>query len=153
MDIKGKSPGAIISITLNIKIYLPSYQHLKFKHLDVRCLSLSFADGSYQKKLLKENFLNMGGISIFFVFVRYPFFLLKTSKNAMKHMILSFKMMGGVISDHFLMLWFQKDSLDTVFFRTFRGGPGFLIKSWILVDQRDIWIPKCFFYRFFWWLP
>ena len=118
MDIKGKSPGAIISITLNIKIYLPSYQHLKFKHLDVRCLSLSFADGSYQKKLLKENFLNMGGsgISNFFVFVRYPFFLLKTSKNAMKHMILSFKMFK--ISDHFGVLRFQKESLDTVAFRS-----------------------------------
>ena len=24
---------------------------------------------------------------------------------------------------HFLMLWFQKDSLDRVGFRTFRGGP------------------------------
>ena len=49
----------------------------------------------------------------------------------MKHMILSFKMKGGVISDHFLMLWFQKDSLDTVgfrSFRTFRGGPGLPIK-------------------------
>ena len=49
----------------------------------------------------------------------------------MKHMNLSFKMNGDVISDHFLMLWFQKDSLDTVGF----------IKSWILVDQSDIWIP------------
>ena len=50
----------------------------------------------------------------------------KTSKNAVKHIILSFKMKGDVISDHFfklkgdvisdhfLMLWFQKDSLDTV---------------------------------------
>ena len=51
----------------------------------------------------------------------------------MKHMILSFKMKGDVISDHFLMLWFQKDSLDTVGFRTFRtfrggGGPGVLNK-------------------------
>ena len=27
----------------------------------------------------------------------------------MKHMILSFKMKGDVISDHFLMLWFQKN--------------------------------------------
>ena len=47
-------------------------------------------------------------------------------------MELSFKMKGDVISDHFLMLWFQKDSLDTVGFRTFRtflgGGPGFLNK-------------------------
>ena len=47
----------------------------------------------------------------------------------MKHMILSFKMKGDVISDHFLMLWFQKDSLDTVGFRTFRPGPGVLNKS------------------------
>ena len=46
----------------------------------------------------------------------------------MKHMILSFKMEGGVISGHFLMLWFQKDFLDTVGFRTFRGGPGVLNK-------------------------
>ena len=47
----------------------------------------------------------------------------------MKHMISSFKMKGYVISDHFLMLWFQKVSLDRVGFRTFRtfgGGPGFL---------------------------
>ena len=36
----------------------------------------------------------------------------------MKHMILTFKMTGdvNVISDHFLMPWFQKDSLDTVGF-------------------------------------
>ena len=53
----------------------------------------------------------------------------------MKHMILSFEMKVDVISDHFLMLWFQKDSLGTVDFRTFRtfmgwgrGGPGFLNK-------------------------
>ena len=35
-------------------------------------------------------------------------------------------------NDHFLMLWFQKESLDTVSFRTFKGvregGPGFLYK-------------------------
>ena len=32
---------------------------------------------------------------------------------------------GDVLSDNFLMLWFKKDSLDTVGFRTFstfRGG-------------------------------
>ena len=40
----------------------------------------------------------------------------------MKHMILSFKMKVDVISDHFLMLWFQKDSLDTVGFRTYSRG-------------------------------
>ena len=28
-------------------------------------------------------------------------------------------MKGDVISDHFLMLWFQKDSLDTVGLRTY----------------------------------
>ena len=28
----------------------------------------------------------------------------------MKHIILSLKMKGDAISDHFLMLWFQKDS-------------------------------------------
>ena len=38
----------------------------------------------------------------------------------MKHMKISFKMKGDVISHHFLMLWFQKDSLDAVGFRTFR---------------------------------
>ena len=45
----------------------------------------------------------------------------------MKHMMLLFEMKGDIISDHFLMLWFQKDSLDTVgfrIFRTFRGGEG-----------------------------
>ena len=49
----------------------------------------------------------------------------------MKHMIFSFKMKGDVISDHFLMLWFQKDSLDTVGFKTLRTlkwGPGVLNK-------------------------
>ena len=40
----------------------------------------------------------------------------------MKHMILSFKMKGDVISDHFLMLWFQKDSLGAAGFRTYGGG-------------------------------
>ena len=54
-------------------------------------------------------------------------------------MILSFKMKGDVISDYFLMLWFQKDSQDPVGFRTFRSGVP-KIKSWILVDQSDIWI-------------
>ena len=34
-------------------------------------------------------------------------------------MILSYKMKGDVISHHLLMLWLQKDSLDTVGFRTF----------------------------------
>ena len=41
----------------------------------------------------------------------------------MKYMILSFKMKGDVISDHFLMLWFQKESLDTVSFWAYGGGP------------------------------
>ena len=44
----------------------------------------------------------------------------KTSKNAIKHMMLSFKMKGRCYTDHFLMLWFQEDSLNTVGFRTFR---------------------------------
>ena len=53
-------------------------------------------------------------------------FVLKTPKNAMEPIIFSFKMRGEVTFDHFLMLWFQKDSLDTVGFRAFRGrgGPG-----------------------------
>ena len=38
----------------------------------------------------------------------------------MKHMTLAFKMKGDVISKHFLMLRFQKDSLDTFGLRTFR---------------------------------
>ena len=44
----------------------------------------------------------------------------------MKRMILSLKMKGDVISDHFLMLWFQKDSLDTVGFTTYGGGSSVL---------------------------
>ena len=32
----------------------------------------------------------------------------------MKHVILSFKIKRDVIYDHFLMLWLQKDPLDTV---------------------------------------
>ena len=60
-------------------------------------------------------------------------FCTKTSKNAMKHMILSAcKIKGDVVSDQFMMLWFQKDSLNTVGFRTFRmfrvGDPGVLYK-------------------------
>ena len=37
-------------------------------------------------------------------------------------MILSFKVKGDVISDHFLMLWFQKESLDTFGFLASGGG-------------------------------
>ena len=33
-------------------------------------------------------------------------------------------MKGDVISDHFLKLWFQKDFLGAVGFRTFRGEGG-----------------------------
>ena len=39
-------------------------------------------------------------------------------------MILSFKMKGDFIYDQFLMLLFQKYSLDTVGFRTFRNFKG-----------------------------
>ena len=39
-------------------------------------------------------------------------------------MTLSFKMKGDVISELFLIIWFQKDSLDTVGLRTFRVGSG-----------------------------
>ena len=76
----------------------------------------------------------MGGDPEFLFFVCFlvTIFVLKTSKNVMKHMILSFKMKGDVISDHLLMLWFRRDSLDTIGFRTFstfRGGcPRFLNK-------------------------
>ena len=57
-------------------------------------------------------------------------------------MILSFKMKG---SDHFLMLWFQKDSLDTVGFRTFRtsgGGPQNVLNGQqyvIQMTKRPFW--------------
>ena len=42
--------------------------------------------------------------SYFFVFFGNHFFVLKTSRNAMQHMISSFKMKGDVIYDHILML-------------------------------------------------
>ena len=43
----------------------------------------------------------------------------------MKHVILSLKMKGDVISGQSLMLWFQNDSLDIVGFGTFRVVSGF----------------------------
>ena len=55
-------------------------------------------------------------------------------------MILSFKMKGYVISDHFWMLWFQKDSLDTASFRTFRGGGSRVPK-----ESRGFWWTKVTF--------
>ena len=64
----------------------------------------------------------------------------------MKHMILSLKMKGDVISDHFLMLRFQKilwiQSVLGLLGLLGRegGGPGVLNKT---VDFGDIWIPKC----------
>ena len=57
----------------------------------------------------------------------------------MKHMVLSFKMKGDVISDHFLMLWFQKDSLDTIGLRTYGGGA----KLQSPKPKSDIQSPKC----------
>ena len=39
------------------------------------------------------------------------------------------QVMGYVVSDHFLMLWFQKDSLDTVGFRTYGEGSRVLIQK------------------------
>ena len=85
-----------------------------------------------KKKMLKKGSTKMvkkGGGAGFLIPLCFlvTIFCTKTSKNAMKHMILSFKMKGDVISDHFLMLWFQKDSLDTIGFSTFRnffGGEG-----------------------------
>ena len=44
----------------------------------------------------------------------------------MKHVILSLKMKGDVISGQSLMLWFQKDSLDIVGLGLLGWGPGFL---------------------------
>ena len=44
-------------------------------------------------------------------------------------------MKGDVISDHFLMLWFQKDSMDTAGFRTYGGGSRVLnpkVTFWVL---------------------
>ena len=39
----------------------------------------------------------------------------------------TFRMKGDVISDHFLLLWFQKDSLETVGLGLLGGGgPGAL---------------------------
>ena len=67
------------------------------------------------------------GIPHFFVFL-VTIFCTKTIQNTMKHMKLSLKIKGDVIFDHFLMLWFQKYSLDTVSFRTFRTLSG---GSWI----------------------
>ena len=64
----------------------------------------------------------------------------------MKHMILTFKMKGDVdvISDHFLMPWFQKDSLGTVDFKTYVGG------SRVLNQKSDILNPKCAYGRGHW---
>ena len=45
-----------------------------------------------------------GGGPKFFVFIGNHLFGLKTSRNVMKHIIISFKMKGDVISDHLLML-------------------------------------------------
>ena len=58
------------------------------------------------------------------MFFLVTIFCTKTSETAIRHMILSFEMKEDVFSDHFMMLWFQKDSLYAVGFRTFKGGPG-----------------------------
>ena len=67
----------------------------------------------------------------------------------MKHMISSFNMEGEVISEHFLMLWFQKDSLETVGFRTFMtwvgGAENFIFhvcpfdREWGRGGSKTIW--------------
>ena len=62
-------------------------------------------------------------------------FVLKTSQNALKHMILSFNTKADVISDQFMMPWFQKNSLHTVDFRTYVGGsrvPNQKVTFWVL---------------------
>ena len=38
-------------------------------------------------------------------------------------MLFLFKMKGNVIYAHFLMLWLNKDFLDTVGFKTYGRGP------------------------------
>ena len=74
---------------------------------------------------MKQSLIRGGGGSPKFL---VTIFVLKTSKNItytiLYYIILSFKMKGEVISDHFLMLWFQKNSLNVVGFRTFFGGGG-----------------------------
>ena len=63
----------------------------------------------------------------------------------MKNMILSFEISGYDICDHFLMLWFQKDSLVSVllilllfFFWAWGVGPGFLDKIVVFA----VWLPN-----------
>ena len=41
----------------------------------------------------------------------------------MKQLIIVFKIKGDVITDHLFMLWFQKDSPDTVGLELTAGGP------------------------------
>ena len=53
-------------------------------------------------------------------------------------MILLFQMKEDVISEHFLMVYFQKDSLETVGFRTYRGGPRVLNKQAQKLVQVDV---------------
>ena len=57
----------------------------------------------------------------------------------MKNMKISLKMKGDVMSNQFLMLWFQKDSLDTIGLRTYGGGS----KLQSPKPKSDIQSPKC----------
>ena len=84
-----------------------------------------------------------------FVFFGNHLFSLK-HPNAMKHMILTFKLKGDVIADHFLMLWFQKDSLDTVSFRTYGGGAIVLNVLNVLGGEVTSLGLSPKFYHFFW---
>ena len=74
-------------------------------------------------KFRKKSSIRGGGprVLIFLCFFGNHFFFTENIQNAMKHMILSFKMKGDIILDHFLMPGFQNDFLDTVSFRTLRG--------------------------------
>ena len=74
-------------------------------------------------KFRKKSSIRGGGprVLIFLCFFGNHFFFTENIQNAMKHMILSFKMKGDAISDHFLIVWFQNDYLDTVGYRTFRN--------------------------------
>ena len=54
-------------------------------------------------------------------------------------MKISLKMKEDVMSNQFLMLWFQKDSLDTIGLRTYGGGSRLQSPK----PKSDIQMPTC----------